>query len=52
LSQAVYNHWTGLVDWTRLSGLDWWTHRDCHKNTFFSVDQKLIQYITLLKLLP
>ena len=20
---AVYNHWTGLVDWT--GGLDWWT---------------------------
>ena len=20
---VVYNHWTGLVDWT--SGLDWWT---------------------------
>ena len=22
---AVYNRWTGLVDWT--SGLDYWTHR-------------------------
>jgi len=21
--RAVYNHWTGLVDWT--GGLDWWT---------------------------
>ena len=21
--EAVYNHWTGLVDWT--GGLDWWT---------------------------
>ena len=21
--KAVYNHWTGLVDWT--GGLDWWT---------------------------
>ena len=20
---VVYNHWTGLVDWT--GGLDWWT---------------------------
>ena len=20
---AIYNHWTGLVDWT--GGLDWWT---------------------------
>ena len=24
LVQAVYNHWTGPVDWT--GGLDWWTH--------------------------
>ena len=22
-SRGVYNHWTGLVDWT--GGLDWWT---------------------------
>ena len=21
--RAVYNHWTGVVDWT--GGLDWWT---------------------------
>jgi len=21
--RPVYNHWTGLVDWT--GGLDWWT---------------------------
>ena len=21
--RAVYNHWTGLVDW--IGGLDWWT---------------------------
>ena len=20
---AIYNHWTGLLDWT--GGLDWWT---------------------------
>ncbi len=24
--EAVYNRWTGLVDWT--SGLDWWTRRN------------------------
>ena len=23
LGEVVYNHWTGLVDWT--GGLDWWT---------------------------
>ena len=22
-AKAVYNHWTGLVDW--IGGLDWWT---------------------------
>ena len=25
MSMAVYNRWTGTVDWT--SGLDYWTHR-------------------------
>ena len=25
---AVYNHWTGLVDWTR--GLNWWTDTKNH----------------------
>ena len=25
LQMAVYNRWTGTVDWT--SGLDYWTHR-------------------------
>ena len=25
LVMAVYNRWTGTVDWT--SGLDYWTHR-------------------------
>ena len=29
--QAVYNHWTGLVDWT--GGLDWWTDL---KNHFYA----------------
>ena len=34
LSQAVYNHWTGLVDWT--SGLHWWTALvDDIKNHFY-----------------
>ena len=23
LRRAIYNHWTGLVDWT--GGLNWWT---------------------------
>ena len=23
IREVVYNHWTGLVDWT--GGLDWWT---------------------------
>ena len=30
LSWAVYNRWTGLVDWT--SGLDYWTDRFSFKN--------------------
>ena len=25
---AVYNHWTGLVDWA--GGLDWWTDTKNH----------------------
>ena len=25
---AIYNHWTGLVDWT--GGLDWWTDTKNH----------------------
>ena len=25
--RVVYNHWSGLVDWT--SGLDWWTNIFC-----------------------
>ena len=29
---AVYNHWTGLVDWT--GGLDWWTDTKNHFYTF------------------
>ena len=29
-TKAVYNHWTGLVDWT--DGLDWWTDT---KNQFY-----------------
>ena len=29
--RAVYNHWTGLVDWT--GGLDWWTDI---KNHFYA----------------
>ena len=28
---AVYNRWTGTVDWT--SGLDYWTHRFSIRNT-------------------
>ena len=28
---AIYNHWTGLVDWT--GGLDWWTDL---KNHFYA----------------
>ena len=28
---AVYNRWTGTVDWT--SGLDYWTHRFVSKHT-------------------
>ena len=31
LPKAVYNHWTGLVDWT--GGLDWWTDT---KNHFYA----------------
>ena len=31
VQMAVYNHWTGLVDWT--SGLDWWTDI---KNHFYA----------------
>ena len=31
---AVYNHWTGLVDWT--GGLDWWTDT---KNHFFAPNE-------------
>ena len=30
-AKAVYNHWTGLVDWT--GGLDWWTDL---KNHFYA----------------
>ena len=30
--QVVYNHWTGLVDWT--GGLDWWTDILYAKNHF------------------
>ena len=33
---AVYNRWTGLVDWT--SGLDYWTHlftSENRQNTLF-----------------
>ena len=29
---AVYNHWTGLVDWT--GGLDWWTDLKNHLYAF------------------
>ena len=29
---AVYNHWTGLVDW--IGGLDWWTDIFALKITF------------------
>ena len=32
---VVYNHWTGLVDWT--GGLDWWTGLvDWFKNHFYA----------------
>ena len=31
---AVYNHWTGLVDWT--GGLDWWTDT---KNHFYAPNE-------------
>ena len=31
---AVYNHWTGLVDWT--GGLDWWTDT---KNHFYASNE-------------
>ena len=31
LMLAVYNHWTGLVDWT--GGRDWWTDT---KNHFYA----------------
>ena len=30
--RAVYNHWTGLVDWT--GGLDWWTDTKNHFHAF------------------
>ena len=31
---AIYNHWTGLVDWT--GGLDWWTDT---KNHFYASNE-------------
>ena len=33
-ARAVYNHWTGLVDWT--GGLDWWTDT---KNHFYASNE-------------
>ena len=30
----IYNHWTGVVDWTR--GLNWWTVMFCSKNQFYA----------------
>ena len=41
-SPAVYNHWTGLVDWT--SGLDWWTDT---KNHFFTLFNKTYSPVEL-----
>ena len=32
IQSAVYNHWTGLVDWT--GGLDWWTDAKSHFHGF------------------
>ena len=30
--RAVYNHWTGLLEWT--TGMDYWTDLFCTKNHF------------------
>jgi len=30
--RAIYNHWTGLVDWA--GGLDWWTDTKNHFTDF------------------
>ena len=37
--EVVYNHWTGLVDWT--SGLDWWTDNKKH----FLASNKVAHYV-------
>ena len=40
---AVYNHWTGLVDWT--GGLNWWTDT---KNHFYKTYTRLWSYVEVL----
>ena len=42
---AVYNHWTGLVDWA--GGLDWWTDTKNHfYETYLPVGQRRLDTLT------